>query len=220
MGNRIKRELGPGLGADEHGQLWAWDPKEPRTMQLVRTDPRNDTCPICGRGWELTGRSFVDQWTEQAMPDHSAPPPKAGYSGRLVPMHYTCVRGVERLVEARFWYGELVAHELNRQGVSIAEAPNRYGSAWNNPWYEACFGHMPSVRFIVGTRKRVYHIEAAGLTKEQCDAVEAALVDVEDTKYADEGKDGAWSYVVHAWNDPSARLLLRLIHRVLDVKRA
>lgn len=141
-------------GYDQHGQLTCGRPDplgDPNRVEYVFVaDVRAMTCIICGHGWESTAKSIEDQtrW------DLVATSPADGY------VHETCFFRHHGLVERQEFWSAIVAARVRFKGLRTL--PNGYWpKAYRDsakPWYEAELLDHP-VKLVLGTRKRVDHVE-------------------------------------------------------------
>lgn len=191
-------------GFDAHNQLWLRvNDGSGRTTSTVIHDPRGRTCPICGKGWDLTVEGLRDQWIR-----HS-------YTGLLV-THYRCMEGYYSLKEREFVWDILGArkwHVDTDLGIEVDEIPNEYGAAWNTPWFRIRFTKvLPGVDLVIGSRKRVWEIGVRNLNTERIDdlVLTFAAAKVTDTT----GHDGP-NWYVHAWNKEQVVERVRMVMSVL-----
>ncbi len=179
------------VGFDEYQQLWVttFDNDDPTRLTLTSRCVANvlgETCVICGRGWEATAKSLLDQ---------------AYIATCAKRVHLTCKRGSDTLHEYGFWYNLMVS--LSTQGFAIDELPNGYwgkDNAHSTPWYRLSFKHLPNVIFTVGPRKRVYSLTVEGVSYESNKAIIEALKAEEVTKEACPiSPNVSNGYLIHAW---------------------
>lgn len=190
--NEIVRPLAHNLGFDSFGQLIAsWEERGGICSTMV-PDMREKICPICGKGWEVSAKSFLDQTLCQTIDEFC---------------HRICYQGHAALVEAEMWHGLLCDYRPgnpvnNFIPFNWKKIPNEYGGAWNTAWYKVTFlGYVPFLK--LGTRKRVYYMGLFDLRQEQIDAFLELVKDVPDTKGSED--NGVY---IHAWNREQAKTYL------------
>jgi hypothetical protein len=202
MSNDIVKPITPDgmCGFDSYGQLWVWwleDPKEPeRKTGTIVADVRGKICPICQKGWLNTTDSIRDQTYLQAMSRH---------------VHRSCEYGSAHVNNFYFWHDLVCDNETNVKGLKFEETANLYGSKWTGPWYRVKFNHIDDHEFILGSRKRVYHMEMTNVfDKDELRLLEEAFKDQDVTKYHSEEK----SFVIHAHGKEDAKKYIKIMVKI------
>lgn len=212
--NKIIRPISKdgNLGFDKYNQLVAqWQDREWTVSTIVR-DLRDETCPICGKGWELSSESFRDcHFIESLGKSFLTSEGKHAHSGQ--PCHYTCYRGMLRVKEADFWYYACCDREINKgPGFDFDESKNEYGGGWNNPWYRVRFKHLPGIDLIMGKRSRVYEISVRNLDNSAIELLEKAF----DGHNGTVGRTGEVpGFYIHADDQGAAKSILAKISNAL-----
>jgi hypothetical protein len=174
----------PSCGFDGFNQLWVRRDDGDAIYGNIVADVRGHVCPICQRGWENTTASIADQEFLHDMKRHA---------------HRTCVNGYGHVSNFRFWHELMCSPDINREGLEFTEIPNQYGSYWTGPWYRVEFKHLPTHPFIVGARKRVFHIEMGGVDAELAGFLKLSF---EAEKVTMEHAESRW--LIHAWTREKA----------------
>lgn len=200
MTNEIIRPLAHNLGFDSFGQLIVCWEERGMSHSTMCADMREKTCPICGRGWEVTAESFRNQMLCQTTDEFC---------------HRTCFYGHLAMVEAEMWYELLTDYRPGKDDsyfipFNWKKIPNEYGGGAKTPWYKVEFmGYLPTLK--LGGRKRVYHMSLHDLRKEQVDKFLELVKDQEVTK----GSEGGNSVYIHAWTKADAKLFLSYFATVI-----
>lgn len=190
-------------GFDAHNQLWVRvNDGSGRTTSKIIIDPRGKTCPICGKGWELTVEGMCDQFMYNIVNHGLA--------------HYRCMEGYCSMKEREFVESILADRAWHRDtslGIEVDEIPNEYGAAWNTPWFKIRFTKvLPGVELVIGSRKRVWEIGLRNLNRERIGLLartfDAALV-------TDTMGSNATSWYVHAWTKEQVVERVRMVMSVL-----
>jgi len=189
----------PACGFDQYNQLWVrWHEHfggdDKSVTGTIVADVRNQICPICQRGWENTVESLRNQEHIQSMKRTA---------------HRTCMNGYGHLSNHYFWHNLVCDEDINFNGLEFTETKNLYGSYWTGPWYRVVFNHIPTHAMVLGSRKRVYHIEIENIPKELADMLEL-LFSAEKTTRA--YRDGSW--IIHAWTKEKAAEYVGQISRL------
>jgi len=137
------------VGYDSHGQLIhiTAESDGSKVMRFIK-DVRYDTCIICNHGWEHTGPSMGDQLNWNLLDTQ---------------VHRTCYVRYQGLLE-RSHFSSILNSIPNLRYKNIRTIPNGYWPESDpfaaKPWYEVELLDYPA-KFIIGTRKRVTHIEVS-----------------------------------------------------------
>jgi hypothetical protein len=205
------------VGFDKFEQLVIQKQEGKYTTTRIVHNSLDETCPICGKGWEPTVESLENQWGISCMGKYTRTKSgELGHSDR--PCHYSCYKGMLYVKEAQMWYDIFCDREINKgPGYEIDEVPNEYNGGWNNPWYRYRPKHLPGVDIVVGSRKRVYQIKFLNLGKDDIKSVELALEKFDGTK----GETSWYSakpipgYFLHVDNEEEAKEAIRLASNAL-----
>lgn len=186
------------VGYTENGSLMAATVESNFTTFRGIDDVRGKICPICERGWQVTSEALKDQWSWRLFPE-----------GTMV--HLSCLirhQGIcERQAVTRALSG-VVRFELH-------PSENRYWpreDPWSRkPWYTVGLRALEEAYFLIGMRKRVWHIELRPSPGELgsftwADEARKAFVGEEVTKAFTKEK-----IYVHAWNDENLRRYVKMI---------
>lgn len=129
------------VGYDEFDQFMICEPDGDARKYWHGWDVRALTCAICARGWEPTGPSIADQVRWDLLDAQ---------------VHRSCLERHAGLVERAEYRAALVQARVR---FRLRPVPNAY---WSDPkakpWYHAELIDHP-VRFVLGARKRVDHVE-------------------------------------------------------------
>lgn len=143
----IKRPISPDglVGYDQFDQLAVTRMDGEFESSHFIADVREKICPLCLRGWELSGPGMDDQMHWQLIDGH---------------VHESCyVRHVGFIERSEFW-GAICDARVRFKGFTAIENgywPKAYRIS-GKPWYRAELTEHPAA-FILGSRKRVDHIE-------------------------------------------------------------
>jgi hypothetical protein len=187
------------VGYDEFEQLMVCriDKQGDKIFSSV-FDVRNETCVLCDRGWEPTGPSIADQSVWQISRTH---------------VHVTCLVRFGALGQRESYWLALVAARVRFGG--LVPISNQYwpsSDPWaKQPWYYAELLDYP-VKFVLGMRKRVHHVEL----RAQGGTELASLVAAEDV-FKDEDVTKEFSptkILLHAW---STEKMNEYVKRLVDL---
>jgi hypothetical protein len=175
---------------DEFKQVQAcWLEEGNRICTRIVKDVRGLVCPICKRGWEMTGHAFLNQIHLNANDKWA---------------HYTCVEGAIAYEECHEWYRLSTSSALNKTGLEFVEVPNRYGGAWNTPWYKILYKDFPNP-IVVGTRKRVDEISIYNISPTLFATLSAEFQNEKVTKTEKYEFEKEGTFYVHAWTQEKAK---------------
>jgi len=222
MNDIVKPLTADGLvGWDAFGQFWIWRLRgDGRREGSIYCDVREKVCCVCRRGWEATADSLRDQYF---------------WSRRAEWAHQSCLIRFEALQEYEFWcnalvdagfiFGSVDNPKMIGEGASLESLPNGYwpkGDPWSEqPWYRVRllkkldddYTNAPHGRtLLLGSRKRVYHLEIESGTGSYDMAKAAALFASEDVTK----EIRADRLMIHAWGRDKAREYLKHFATVLD----
>jgi hypothetical protein len=202
--NEIIRPLAHNLGFDSFGQLIVRWEEHGSTLSTMCADMREKTCPICGKGWEVSAESFRNQLLCNVTDEFC---------------HRTCYYGHIAMKEAEMWHELLTDYRPGRADsyfipFNWKKIPNEYGGGARNPWHKVEFlGYVPTLK--LGGRKRVYHMSMHDLRQEQVDKF-LELVKGEDVT---KGSEGCNSVYIHAWSKEDAKKYLGYFATVIKMDR-
>jgi hypothetical protein len=175
---------------DEFNQTQAcWLEEGNRICTRIVKDVRGLVCPICKRGWEMTGHAFLNQIHLNNINKWA---------------HYTCVEGAVAYEECNDWYRLAVSPELNKAGLEFTEVPNGYGGAWNTPWYKIEYKDFPNA-IVVGTRKRVDQITIYNVSPTLLAALTSEFQSEKVTKTEKYEYDKEGNFYIHAWTQEKSK---------------
>jgi hypothetical protein len=183
------------VGYDQFGQLMLTKLEDGRQVSWGIADVRRKTCVICNHGWLPNAESMADQRRWDLVGDH---------------VHGTCLARHVGLVERSEFFEAIVAARISFRG--LVPEPNRY---WNRPsarpWYHAELIDHPA-RIVIGSRKRVFHVELVAEGGVPFDWWEAAK---DDLAAFDVTKEfSATSVMLHAWGNEQLRLFISRLAKV------
>lgn len=182
------------LGFDKFGQLQVCWMEGDALYSTIISDVRGKTCPICGRGWELSAPAFRDQHFNRVVEQFT---------------HRRCEQGAVAMTEASMWY-RLLCEPEHHPAWSWVPIPNEYRAAWNNTWYRVSFkGYVPSLK--LGTRKNVYHLSLHDLTDAQMEQA-SLFAEEKATHWAEDHVIG-----IHAWTEAEARRHIAKFYAILKM---
>ncbi len=204
--NDILRAITPDglIGFDEFGQLQAKKVEAKCTTSWIIWDVCEKICVICNHGWEINHKSMKDQhfWHDRE---------------ELV--HESCYKRYLTLREWQTIYNAVCnCHLAFPQGLK--EAKNQYGAAWNLPWYEFTWKDAPTFTILIGSRKRVFHLEIKagpgypGIPDLNYKMAEECFSNEDVTK--DFGPASVW---VHAWTEEKLQDYLKKFVRILGLEK-
>lgn len=189
------------IGYDEYNKLIlkVRDP-EGRTIIYHTPDLRNETCSLCGKKWFLTSGCWDNHWFWSTHKEH---------------VHETCyVRYLGLKDRDHFYLCALYSIRFEK----LIAVPNRYhpGGRWSKrSWYQVDSTDGP-VRFTIGHRKRVVHIEVTptegklGWWLRAKEAFEGEEV----TKHFSEDR-----VYVHSWKPENDKRYMRVLAESAGVAR-
>ncbi len=200
----LERVISPDrlVGFDKFNQLWAYEKKGDSFSGTIVRDVRNHTCPVCGKGWELSGPSFLDQDVFNR-------------NGRS--LHRRCVYGVEYISQARFVFGikfDNSPHDYNKEGdkYKYEEIPNQYwGKDYPIPYW--IITRKDQIKIEIGHRKRVWSIKFYDISEIQVKGIEEIFKEYKPTKQA-----GLSEWLFHAYTDEEAKEWISKIVDYLNPK--
>lgn len=203
MSNPITKPIFHNAGYDNDGRFWMgideYNDGEIRFMCSSSIgDVSDDTCILCGKGWEKTVQAFRDQmWHDDA----------------LAVLHRSCFERNLGFRERVEFIDALREAGFDRQDLkTLEQVPNEYGGAWNTPWYRITVPFLPgrpTLKF--GARKRVFNIEIKGIN----DLGVSLLVDAfKDEGNVTRGHEEGLFYT-HAWGMDKATEYFKRILGVL-----
>lgn len=207
------------LGYSNTGTLYA-QKRAGESIIIIRpvNDARGHTCGICGRGWELTAESFLDQQT---------------WSLKKGPVHSTCYVRFISLMDKRLYRQALVEAKL-RFDEDIIELDSHYwvnDPVWKHRlWYRVrLLDHQRTL--LLGFRKRVHHLEISDGDGEISTTNAHRLFLAEDVTKGVRSDVGFvpgpqdWSprpspdgYFIHAWNEGKVLEYIKVFAEILGLK--
>jgi hypothetical protein len=189
------------VGYDAHGQFWIYrnDSRDPGSrIGSIFADLRGKSCLLCGKEWKCSADDLADQFYVRDAEAH---------------VHKTCYERHLTLLDRAAWVAVLCKSGLHELMESFTPIPNRYGGAWNTPWYHVTLkgGNAPTLTF--GARKRVDSITIKRLTQEQVAHLTLVFKNEDTTK----GEDGMDGYTIHSWGGDKTIEYLTCIATMLKI---
>jgi hypothetical protein len=184
------------IGFDEFGQFSVVKSDKDGSATLYHIgDPRGHTCLLCGRGWETTVSSLLDQYL---LPDLGKWVHKGCFVGHLSLNHHDLF--VDALVGAR-GFGALVRWD------EVVFIPNEYDGGWDTSWFRVDL--LDDIRIIFGRRKRVFEIR---FENRPGSTVRNVFSESELSRCLNFGSGEKVTYegrkdriLIHAWSDEKVR---------------
>jgi hypothetical protein len=162
-------------------------------------DVRGKTCLICGRGWELTGKSMGDQLFWRLAEEN---------------VHQSCMIRYEGLGERERYYAALYGVTKFRGLKPIENGYWSSGDPWSaKPWYSAELFDHPA-RIEIGRRKHVDSIEVVPEGGTSLAFWEEAKVRFADEQVTKEFSPGGC--LVHSWSSVKTRQYIETLMTALD----
>lgn len=189
------------VGYDEFKQLVHVTPEINGHVSRFITDVRGMVCRICGRGWHPNAPSLGDQLHDECL----------GWC------HESCFIRHRGICDQQAVYHALCGVvRFNR----FRTFPNQYWAKtdpWSKiPWFRAELPDAENAELLIGSRKRVIHIElnaswAYGAGSERrlfswAEKAEEAFKDEGVTKHFD-----AEQVYVHAWGEANLRKYIKML---------